>query len=122
MNCHVVVNAKWEAPRIAGDTAKKPREYATWNYNGRGERIRTFDILLPKQALYQTELHPETTWIITAFFINANFFIHLFFFFVPIGFDAADWYHIKKYFCMLRNSLKSVIIIKLNKFGRGGIT
>ena len=26
---------------------------------GRGERIRTFDILLPKQALYQTELRPE---------------------------------------------------------------
>ena len=40
---------------------------------GRGERIRTFDILVPNQALYQTELHPETTAIITAFFINANF-------------------------------------------------
>ena len=45
-------------------------------YIGRGERIRTFDILLPKQALYQTELHPETTSIITAFLINANFYIH----------------------------------------------
>ena len=28
-------------------------------YSGRGERVRTFDILLPKQALYQTELRPE---------------------------------------------------------------
>jgi hypothetical protein len=28
---------------------------------GRGERIRTSDILLPKQALYQAELHPEAT-------------------------------------------------------------
>ena len=26
---------------------------------GRGERIRTSDILLPKQALYQAELRPE---------------------------------------------------------------
>ena len=41
--------------------------------SGRGERIRTFDILVPNQALYQTELHPETTAIITAFFTNANF-------------------------------------------------
>jgi hypothetical protein len=28
---------------------------------GRGERIRTFDILLPKQALYRAELRPEQT-------------------------------------------------------------
>lgn len=27
--------------------------------NGRGGRIRTYDFLLPKQALYQAELHPE---------------------------------------------------------------
>ncbi len=26
---------------------------------GRGDMIRTCDILLPKQALYQTELRPE---------------------------------------------------------------
>ena len=26
---------------------------------GRGERIRTFDILLPKQARYRAALHPE---------------------------------------------------------------
>ena len=36
--------------------------------SGRGERIRTFDILVPNQALYQTELHPETKPIITVFF------------------------------------------------------
>lgn len=28
--------------------------------NGRGDWIRTSDILLPKQALYQAELHPAT--------------------------------------------------------------
>ena len=39
-----------------------------FEFSGRGERIRTFDILLPKRALYQTELHPETNPIITAFF------------------------------------------------------
>ncbi len=38
---------------------KKPRQCATWNSNGRGDMIRTCDILLPKQALYQTELRPE---------------------------------------------------------------
>jgi hypothetical protein len=27
--------------------------------NGRGERIRTSDTLLPKQVLYQAELHPD---------------------------------------------------------------
>jgi hypothetical protein len=32
--------------------------------NGRGERIRTFDILLPKQALYRAELRPEQLKII----------------------------------------------------------
>ncbi len=47
--------------------------------SGRGERIRTFDILVPNQALYQTELHPETNTIITAFFQNANFYIKLFY-------------------------------------------
>ena len=47
-----------------------------FEFSGRGERIRTFDILLPKQALYQTELRPETTAIITAFYTNANFYTH----------------------------------------------
>ena len=46
-----------------------------FEFSGRGERIRTFDILVPNQALYQTELHPETKSIITVFFLNANFFI-----------------------------------------------
>ena len=46
-----------------------------FEFSGRGERIRTFDILVPNQALYQTELHPETKFIITVFFLNANFFI-----------------------------------------------
>src|SRR5688500_2568879 len=31
---------------------------------GRGDRIRTCDILLPKQALYQAELHPESGSIV----------------------------------------------------------
>ena len=31
---------------------------------GRGERIRTSDILLPKQALYQAELRPERQRIV----------------------------------------------------------
>lgn len=31
------------------------------NKTGRGDRIRTCDILLPKQALYQTELRLDCT-------------------------------------------------------------
>ena len=27
--------------------------------NGRGDRIRTYDLLVPNQALYQAKLHPE---------------------------------------------------------------
>lgn len=34
---------------------------------GRGDMIRTCDILLPKQALYQTELRPEVLGIISIF-------------------------------------------------------
>lgn len=37
-------------------------------YSSRGSRNRTDDILLPKQALYQTELHPDVSgppWIRT---------------------------------------------------------
>ena len=64
----------------------KPPHLRRFEFSGRGERIRTFDILLPKQALYQTELHPETNRIITTFFQNANFYIFssLIFFFIQI--------------------------------------
>ena len=27
--------------------------------NGRGDRIRTYDLLVPNQTLYQAKLHPE---------------------------------------------------------------
>lgn len=47
-----------------------------FEFSGRGERIRTFDTLVPNQVLYQTELHPETKVIITAFFQNANFYVN----------------------------------------------
>ena len=46
----------------------KPPQMRRFEFSGRGERIRTFDILVPNQALYQTELHPETKPIITVFF------------------------------------------------------
>lgn len=61
---------------------------------GRGERIRTFDILLPKQALYQTELHPETTTIITVFFSNAN--IKIYFMLARMGEKLISLYHMLK--------------------------
>ena len=40
--------------------------------SGRGERIRTFDTLVPNQVLYQTELRPETTHSITSFLMIAS--------------------------------------------------
>ena len=54
----------------------KPPHLRRFEFSGRGERIRTFDILLPKQALYQTELRPETRQIISTFLLNANFYMH----------------------------------------------
>lgn len=54
----------------------KPPHLRRFEISGRGERIRTFDILLPKQALYQTELRPETRQIISTFLLNANFYMH----------------------------------------------
>ncbi len=33
------------------------------NKYGRDGRIRTCDILIPNQALYQAELHPDTDWL-----------------------------------------------------------
>ena len=30
--------------------------------SGRGDRIRTYDLLVPNQTLYQAKLHPEKWW------------------------------------------------------------
>ena len=51
-----------ESPGSNSDTRRKvQQENAEVNLEagGRGERNRTSDILLPKQALYQAELRPE---------------------------------------------------------------
>ena len=40
-------------------TIKLKSAQGRFEFYGRGDRIRTYDILLPKQALYQTELRPE---------------------------------------------------------------
>ena len=73
---HIPCIFEYKTPHFRRYTRLKPWITTAFLISGRGERIRTFDILLPKQALYQTELHPETTSIITAFLINANFYIH----------------------------------------------
>ena len=39
------------------------RQLSIDNFTGRGERIRTSDILLPKQARYQAALRPDKTVI-----------------------------------------------------------
>ena len=56
----------------------KPPQMRRFEFSGRGERIRTFDTLVPNQVLYQTELRPETKSIITAFFLIANLFLYLY--------------------------------------------
>lgn len=43
-------------------------------YNGRGDRIRTYDPLHPMQVLYQTELHPDMSDNITDNIIKNNIF------------------------------------------------
>lgn len=40
--------------------------------HGRGDMIRTCDILLPKQALYQTELRPEMFGYYINIFVNCK--------------------------------------------------
>ena len=44
----------------AGFNKKRPYETVFFIKSGRGERIRTFDTLVPNQVLYQTELRPES--------------------------------------------------------------
>lgn len=44
--------------RTSGDGKKKTRR-GRRRVCGRGGQIRTDDFMLPKQALYQAELHPE---------------------------------------------------------------
>ena len=41
--------------------------------SGRGERIRTFDTLVPNQVLYQTELHPESETYYNPNFIKSKY-------------------------------------------------
>ena len=42
-----------------GTTFEGFKSYYTHNLFGRDYRIRTYDILVPNQALYQAELNPE---------------------------------------------------------------
>ena len=70
---HIPCIFEYKIPRFRRYTRLKPWITTAFLISGRGERIRTFDILLPKQALYQTELRPETGQIIPIFFIIANF-------------------------------------------------
>jgi hypothetical protein len=45
--------------RAGGQKAQGSSELKTWDLNGRGERIRTSDPLVPNQVRYQTALRPE---------------------------------------------------------------
>lgn len=73
---HIPCIFEYKTPRFRRHTRLKPWITTAFLISGRGERIRTFDILLPKQALYQTELRPETRQIISTFLLNANFYMH----------------------------------------------
>jgi hypothetical protein len=44
-------------------------------WGGRGERIRTSDILLPKQARYRAALHPEILSALRAHFGEARLYL-----------------------------------------------
>ena len=45
--------------------------------SGRGERIRTFDTLVPNQVLYQTELHPENENYYNYIFVKSKYILHV---------------------------------------------
>ena len=46
-------------PPTSGLEGRRSIQLSYWRSTGRGERIRTSDFLLPKQALYQAELCPD---------------------------------------------------------------
>ena len=46
--------------------------------SGRGERIRTFDTLVPNQVLYQTELRPENERYYNCIFIKIKYILLLY--------------------------------------------
>lgn len=66
------VDAEGHEPldRTSGDMDRPGRqpEYlnGTKGSGGRGERIRTFDPLLPKQLRYQAALHPDEAVIVAS--------------------------------------------------------
>ena len=49
-----------------------------FKFSGRGERIRTFDTLVPNQVLYQTELHPENESYYILIFIKSKYYFEFF--------------------------------------------
>ena len=65
---HIPCTFEYKIPRFRRYTRLKPWITTTFLISGRGDMIRTCDILLPKQALYQTELRPETMGYYIKFF------------------------------------------------------
>ena len=51
----------------------KTDQKGRFKFSGRGERIRTFDTLVPNQALYQTELRPESETYYNTIFIKSKY-------------------------------------------------
>ena len=45
--------------RLKAKNLSRCNSLKIWEINGRGERIRTSDLLVPNQALYQAEPRPE---------------------------------------------------------------
>lgn len=82
-----------------------------FEFRGRGERIRTFDTLVPNQVLYQTELHPETRLIITVFFINANKYYHIFIL------CLSDLWKVLYYLCVMINRFGFLLIVLFGVWG-----
>ncbi len=48
-----------ESTPMLGEYSGPEKPFKISEIFGRGDRIRTCDLLLPKQALYQAELRPE---------------------------------------------------------------
>ena len=72
--------------------------------SGRGERIRTFDTLVPNQVLYQTELRPEGETYYNLIFLKSKYIFLIAIFLVVIkvwafGSDVRIRWHICRKFC-----------------------
>jgi hypothetical protein len=66
MSCRPVFR-KHEISKAVKSWGSRQLASFDWEKSGRGDRIRTYDLLVPNQALYQAKLHPDARRTARAF-------------------------------------------------------